>query len=226
MNHIRERPISHNKQAYEKLKESIINLSFRPGEYLNTALLMDSLSLGRTPINHALHRLANEGFVQIIPRKGVMVSPLSLDEALSLIEVRCANEVLCVRLAARRIDNPSLVMLNKISARYAQAITRGNLSLIMRIDRAFHECIANAAQNAVLSSILKILHARSQRFWVVSLSKQQHLDEILTEHQAIVDALTAHHPDNAERAIIQHIDSFRQTLMRGASSVGSAMNSI
>ena len=78
--------LSQNEQAYETLQHCLTTLVYKPGEYLNIAVLMNDLELGRTPINHALHRLANEGLVQIIPRKGVMVSPLSIDEGLQMIE--------------------------------------------------------------------------------------------------------------------------------------------
>ncbi|WP_237717411.1 GntR family transcriptional regulator [Cupriavidus basilensis] len=83
---------SQNELAYAGLRERLTTLVYRPGEHLNISTLVDDLELGRTPINQALHRLANEGLVQILPRKGVVVSPLSIDDALHLIDVRLANE--------------------------------------------------------------------------------------------------------------------------------------
>ncbi|CAI2414196.1 DNA-binding transcriptional regulator CsiR [Serratia liquefaciens] len=98
--------LSLNELAYRRFKQALVTLSYKPGEYLNTAQVMSELDMGRTPINQAIHRLANEGLLQVIPRKGVMVAPLSMDDALELIEVRLANEMLCMRLASKRITAP------------------------------------------------------------------------------------------------------------------------
>lgn len=67
--------VSLNEQAYRMFRHRLITLQYKPGEYLNTAAVMEDLQLGRTPINQAIHRLATEGLLKILPRKGVMVSP-------------------------------------------------------------------------------------------------------------------------------------------------------
>jgi len=74
--------LSRNEAAYKALKEALVTLLYKPGEYLNTAQVMDRFGLGRTPVNQALHRLSAEGLVQIIPRKGAMAAPLSINDAL------------------------------------------------------------------------------------------------------------------------------------------------
>ena len=68
--------------AYEKIKHRIITLAFRPGEHLNEARVCDALDIGRTPVHQAFCRLALEGMVEIIPRKGVIVRPVSLNEVM------------------------------------------------------------------------------------------------------------------------------------------------
>ncbi len=60
--------LSLNEVAYSRLKDALVTLVYKPGEYLNTAQVMARFDLGRTPINQALHRLSSEGLVQIIPR--------------------------------------------------------------------------------------------------------------------------------------------------------------
>ncbi|UCF22637.1 MAG: GntR family transcriptional regulator, partial [Ralstonia sp.] len=88
--------------AYSEIKRRIMSCEFRPGEPLNEAQLSALLGLGRTPVHQALHRLEVEGLVSILPRKGVLVTPLSLNDVLDMIEVRATNEILCVTLAAER----------------------------------------------------------------------------------------------------------------------------
>ena len=205
--------LSHNEQAYARLKESVTTLTYKPGEYLNTANLMQELGLGRTPINHALHRLSNEGLVQIIPRKGVMVSPLSIDDALELIDVRMANESLCARLAAAKITEAELHQLKSLAREFDDAVNRRNMAQVINSDRLFHEQIALAARNQILTEILKVLHARSQRFWAISLSTEGHLKEVKAEHQSIIEALAKADADAANAAVEAHVLSFKRSLL-------------
>ena len=195
------------------LKEAVTTLAYKPGEYLNTASLMDELALGRTPINHALHRLATEGLVQIIPRKGVMVSPLSIDDALELIDVRVANESLCSRLAAARITKPQLQRLRDLAREFDDAASRRNLTEVMNLDRLFHEQIASVAGNQTLAEILKVLHARSQRFWAISLTAEGHLSEVQAEHADIIKAMAKNDAEAAAAAVQEHVFSFQRALL-------------
>ena len=205
--------LSQNEQAYARLREALTTLAYKPGDYLNIASLMHELALGRTPINHALHRLSNEGLVQIIPRKGVMVSPLSIDDALDLIDVRMANENLCARMTAAKITKAELQQLKNLAREIDEAVERHNMAQVMNADRLFHEHIALAARNPILVEILKVLHARSQRFWAISLSAEGHLEEVKAEHRAIIDALAKADPDASAAAVEAHVLSFKRSLL-------------
>lgn len=205
---------SQNEQAYALLKDALTTLAYKPGEYLNTASLMDELALGRTPINHALHRLANEGLVQIIPRKGVMVSPLSINDALELVQVRIANEGLCARLAAARITRAEVEALAEAARAFDAAVAHRSITEVMNLDRAFHEQVAAAARNQTLAEILKVLHARSQRFWAISLADEGHLAEVQAEHAAIIAALGRNDAEGAAAAVQEHVLSFQRALLQ------------
>src|ERR1700753_983499 len=78
--------------AYDEIKRRITICAFRPGYYLNEAEISTMLGIGRTPVQHAIDRLMVEGLVQVMPRKGIIVKPVSLDEVMQTIEVRLLNE--------------------------------------------------------------------------------------------------------------------------------------
>ncbi|EIC83486.1 GntR family transcriptional regulator [Serratia sp. M24T3] len=216
-----ERPVykaaglSLNEQAYRGFKLALVTLSYKPGEYLNTAQVMNDLSMGRTPINQAIHRLANEGLLQIIPRKGVMVSPLSIDDALELIEVRLANEILCMKLASQRISPQDIVELEAINQQIESASELRDRNQLMLLDNQFHQLLAKITGNKMLIDILSVLHAQAQRFWASSLSKEGHMQEVIEEHRAIISALAAQDARSAAAAAEVHILSFRNALLRG-----------
>ena len=206
--------MSLNEVAYGRLKDALVTLVYKPGEYLNTAQVMERFDLGRTPINQALHRLSAEGLVQIIPRKGALAAPLSVDDALELIDVRLANEVLCLRLAAAAITDAELRELAAIAAEFEKAATKQQAAALTNADRRFHELIAQASRNTILQDLLNVLHARAQRFWAISLSTVGHVDEVIGEHRAILAALQARDADAAAQAVRAHILSFRESLLR------------
>ncbi|GER10865.1 GntR family transcriptional regulator [Variovorax boronicumulans] len=208
-----EAAISLNETAYLRLKEALVTLAYKPGEYLNTAQVMERLGVGRTPVNQALHRLSAEGLVRIIPRKGAMASPLSINDALELIEVRLVNEVLCMRLAAAAITEAELAELQAIAEQFEAAAQRRDAMSVMNLDRLFHEKIAAAARNAMLQDILSVLHARSQRFWAISLAAEGHLAEVIEEHRTIVATLERHDADAAAEAAKTHVLSFKASML-------------
>lgn len=200
--------------AYEAIKHRIITCVFKPGDYLNEAAVSNAIGIGRTPVHLAIDRLTQDGLLEVIPRKGVIVKPVSLEEVMQIIEVRRLNESYSVRLTAERADKVDLAALSDILHRADAWTEVRNIEQMMLLDREFHMALARAARNAVLANILQNLHERSLRFWFISLAHPEHHREVQQEHRVIYEAIRKHDPDAAAKAITDHIDSFRQTVTR------------
>jgi GntR family transcriptional regulator, rspAB operon transcriptional repressor len=196
-------------EAYERLKLGIISLRYRPGAYINEAQISADLGLGRTPVHHAVTRLSLERMVEIIPRKGVIVSPISLQDVMASVEVRLMLEPNCARLAAERGTDQDVRELSAILARAGRLAASRDVMGLMDIDRQFHSRLAKAARNEMLEDILKRLHQSSLRFWFISLSDPKHMSGVDREHLAVLEALRSHDPRAAEHAMRAHIESFR-----------------
>ncbi|MCP1437244.1 DNA-binding GntR family transcriptional regulator [Erwinia persicina] len=209
----RKKYLSLNEQAYLAFRHRLITLRYKPGDYLNTAQVMDDLEMGRTPINQAIHRLATEGLLQIIPRKGVMVAPLSIDDALELIEVRLVNETLCAQLASQKVNKAHLNQLRELNQQIGLAGGSRNREKMMLLDREFHQVLADIAGNRRLADILSVIHAQAQRFWATTLSSVSHMDEVIAEHNEIIAALASGDIQRVTAATRAHIDSFRRALL-------------
>src|SRR5262249_14303498 len=91
--------------AYEAIKHRIITCKFKPGECINEASVSALLGYGRTPVHQAIDRLMLEEMVEVIPRKGVIVKPVILQDVMQMVDVRMINEAQCARLAAARADD-------------------------------------------------------------------------------------------------------------------------
>lgn len=202
------------QRAYEAIKHDIITLRLRPGETLNEAQLMHSTGLGRTPVHQAMQRLALEGLLVILPRKGAMVAPVSLNDALEIIDVRMINETYCVELAARAATPDDLATIEAVLARSREAIAMRDVAATMCIDRDFHLAISRASRNQTLAELLRGLHERSLRFWFLALSTPSHLEGVYEEHLELFEALAAHDAERARRAITRHIEEFRTHILK------------
>ena len=204
--------LSLRDQAYGAVKRRIITMRYRPGEYLNEARISDDLGIGRTPVHQALDRLRLEGMVDIIPRKGVIVRPVSLDEVLELIEIRLVNEPYCAALAARRANGEEIAALRTVLARTDEHIPAHDLEALMDLDREFHMGISRAAKNRLLAEFLLQLHERSLRFWFISLNDPHHLQQVRREHGEVLQAIAERDSEAAAATIRAHIESFRNTI--------------
>ena len=177
-------------------------------------MISEQLGIGRTPVHQALDRLMLEDMVEVIPRKGVIVRPVSLDEVLQLVEVRLVNETHCAMLAAERATEAEIGALGATLAPTQRLIDRRDIEGLMMLDRDFHAGISAAARNRVLANILLTLHERSLRFWFISLSDEAHLIEVRDQHVEIHAAIRARDGAKASKAMRAHIELFRQNIMK------------
>ena len=198
--------------AYQEIKHRIITCAFRPGEYINELRLSTLLKIGRTPVHQAVDRLMVEGMVKVIPRKGVIVKPVSLNEVLQIIEVRLINEPLGARLAAEQANDSDLSDMADVLKQAKHWASVRNIENLMLLDRQFHLLVARSARNDVLTELLRNLHERSLRFWFISLNTPTQYQLAQDEHAAILEAIGQHEPNNADTAMRRHIESFRRNV--------------
>ena len=90
------------EQAYRLLEEQLVTLRLAPGELIAEKDLMDMAGIGRTPVREAIQKLSAEGLLQVLPRKGLMVTPMRRSDLVRIIEARRVLERLMVVKAAER----------------------------------------------------------------------------------------------------------------------------
>jgi GntR family transcriptional regulator, rspAB operon transcriptional repressor len=207
-------PPSLREQAYREIKRRINRLDYRPGVYLNEAQVSRQLKIGRTPVHQALGRLMLEGLVQVIPRKGVLVQTVSLDQVLQILEARLINEPYCAGLAAERATSQDIARMQALLASAGPLIRARDRERLMNLDRAFHRLIADTARNSVVADILTMAHERSLRFWFIAFADDLQLRRIDDEHRAVLAAIKRRDRGEAEAAMRAHIESSRSHIMR------------
>jgi DNA-binding GntR family transcriptional regulator len=202
--------------AYVQLEELITTLQLPPGAFLSELALAERLSIGRTPIREALQRLARDGLVVVIPRRGILVSEINLRSQLRLLETRRVLEALLARLAAERADPKERARFREIGAAMRAAAASSDDIAFMRLDREFNQLVASAARNEFAVRSISTMTALSRRFWYQHYKEVGDLPLSARLHAEVCDAITDAGGDAAAAAsdrLMDYIESFaRKTL--------------
>ena len=194
--------------AYQKLKAHMVNLTLRPGEALTELELIGTLRMSRTPIRQALHRLEQEGFVSLLPRKGWFINEISLKDIHEIFVVREALEGMAARIAAENITQGALLDLNL----YVQGVNMESLEDPIDPGDELHFRILAVANNHRIKSVLGLYESHLQRFHQLTLRLPGRIKQSYQEHLDIVSAINNHDGDAAEAAMRKHIQSSRKSL--------------
>jgi DNA-binding GntR family transcriptional regulator len=152
-------------QAYAAIEEMIVSRRLMPGEMISEGQIGSELGMGRTPIREAVARLKHIGFVEVHPRRGVLVSGVDVIRHLELLEVRRPLEECVVRHAVERATASELKEMQAIARELADAAKAADRIRYFRAKRSLHEAEVRAANNEVLTRTMLALHAQSRRFW-------------------------------------------------------------
>ena len=161
----RRRDETLTERAYRLVEEEIVTLRLKPGDVLSEQMLSGRIGIGRTPIREALQRLAREGLVTILPRKGILVADLNPRNQLLVLEVRRELERLLSRAGAERATAAQRAQLNAIARGMDQAAKANDDIVFMRLDRELNQLIVDAAHNDYAARSMKLLQGLSRRFW-------------------------------------------------------------
>ncbi|HKF08664.1 MAG TPA: GntR family transcriptional regulator [Xanthobacteraceae bacterium] len=206
-----------SERAYEAIKERILSLELRPGQFVNEQGLCAMVGMGRMPVHQAVHRLMTDGLLEIMPRKGIIIGPDSLNEVLTGLEARSVLEPHITALAADRARPEQIEAMERVLAQSRRIVDQRFRREFMELDRHFHQAVAEASGNHVLVDVQRPLHERSARIW--SLVVMRHADGLrLTqeEHEAVLEAIKRRDQEAARQAMQNHLASLRQRVKEGA----------
>lgn len=203
------------EKAYQQIKHKLIMAEYEPGQFLQEAQIASELGLGRTPVHNALHRLKQEGLVDIIPRKGVIVQTDSLSEIYLALETRLLVEPHCAGLCAERRTSEDLERLTEL-CELQESDEEQTKQELMELDRRFHARIARAAGNHLLSDFLGMVHDRMSRIWFLPTWHFHDFDLTNVEHRAILKAIEARDAKAARDTMAAHVHSLRKRIMEAS----------
>lgn len=203
-------------RAYAELEEMIVTLRLEPGTVLSEAVLAKLLKIGRTPIREALQRLSRDGLVNILPRRGILVSDINLHSQLRLLEVRRELERLMARAAAERANDEERKRFFTIAENMKRASQEADAMAFMRLDQEFNALISATARNEFASRSMGLMHGLSRRFWYQHYREAADLPLAARLHAEVAEAIAKRDPDRAAAAsdkLVGYIESFARSTL-------------
>ena len=197
-------PASLNEEAYRRIEEMIVTLELAPGSVVSEAMLSDRIGIGHTPIREALQRLAREHLVQILPRRGVVVTAIDVGHQLQILETRRELDRLIARSAASRANASERDAMTAIAQSMETAVKSGDLVAFLQWDNEINRQAALSARNTVAASAVAALHSASRRFWFYH--HQGQANATLRLHVALARAMASGKPERAAEASDRLID--------------------
>jgi len=189
----------------------IVRLELPPGGAVSEAMLSERLGIGRTPIREALQRLARERLVQILPRRGVIVSDINVKAQLRLLEVRREIERLVAWSAARRATVDERARFADLAKAFERAARTNDDVSFLRIDRGFNELCLEAARNEFATTAMQLMASLSRRFWYLHYKQAADMPETAKLHADIARAIATDDPKTAAKAsdaLLDNIEAF------------------
>jgi DNA-binding GntR family transcriptional regulator len=196
--------------AYAHLEEMIVTLKLKPGVAVSEAELSEATGIGRTPIREALQRLAREKLVNILPRRGIVVSEINVGTQLRLLEVRRELERLIARSAARRATAEERARFMELAKLFEKSARSDDDVAFMRTDRAFNELCSAAAHNEFAAGAMSLMHSLSRRFWYLHYKQAADMPLTAKLHADIATAIAGGDEDAAARASDRLLDAIEK----------------
>ena len=207
-------------RVYLEIRNRILELQYAPGADLDEAALEKVLGVSRTPVREALIRLASEGLVVQSPNRCAHVAPIGIATIRQYFEALDLCQRAVTRWAALRHRPEDMALIEKKHLEFKGAAATGDVKRMLEANQEFHMAIAASCENAYLAQTYGRLFAEGQRLARLTLAysprfgidPSEHLEKVINEHQAMVDAITVRDADRAEELGRAHTVLFRSRI--------------
>lgn len=194
--------------AYSILKDRLVNCIYPPGTLLNEAQLAVELELSRTPVREAISRLEMEGFVKIMPKKGIYVTDILLNDVLQIFQTRIEIEPVALRLAAPHLPREEL---QHFCQKFQEPVT--DIQNSFRLDTAMHLFIIEHCGNRYIIDMMQRVFDENTRIIISSKQNQIQIHDAKQEHLEILNQLLDGKYEEAAANMRSHVETCRHAAL-------------
>jgi DNA-binding GntR family transcriptional regulator len=195
---------SQTDRVYSSIRKAILTLDLSPRELLVESVLAKRYRVSKTPIREALAILQRDGLVEALPRKGYLVTPITVHDLHELFELRIALEGSAAELAAMRVTPAEIEHLATLKP--PDVTSHREMHKFLDYNREFHVAVARASRNARLVQLIEQVNEEMSRLIAASYE--------IGEHAGIIDALRNGDPVRARAQMVEHIAASHERALK------------
>ena len=203
--------------AYRHVKDRVLTGELEGGRMLSEGEVATALTVSRTPVREAFLRLEVEGWLRLYPKRGALVVPVAPGEVDEVLDARALLEGHAAAAVVARPDALAALVarLDDVIAAQEAHHRDGDVPAFTDADAQFHQLIADAGGNGLLTGFYRGLREHQQRMTADSLRGRTGVaDDVLAEHRVLRDRLAAGDADGFARALADHLDHTHRTADR------------
>jgi GntR family transcriptional regulator, rspAB operon transcriptional repressor len=202
---------------FKDIKLEVLSCGLRPGAHIQEQQLVERYQVSKSPIRDALLRLEAEGLVEILPRKGYRIRPISISDAEEIYDMRQMLERECIARLIEKHDERAMQILNS----FRKGPSSPDLVSWIEYNRAFHTSLAENCGSRRLAGMARVIIEHSQRLTCVSVTENAalRLDDFVAEHDALIEAIQAQDRRRAISLSRDHIESSRKRFNKALGNV-------
>jgi len=203
-----ESSVGLQEKVYDMLKNAITAMDIYRGDEapkLDERRLAEDLGVSRTPIREALSRLAQEGLVEMIPRRGAFVVRKSKKEILEVVFVWAALESMAARLATQVATEEEIGQLRKLFVTFKGSNQpQAHIDEYSSTNIQFHQRIIALSKSELLKKMADALFVHVRAIRAQTITERDRADRSIIDHLHIIEALEARDTDLAEQLVREH----------------------
>ena len=215
----RDRGLSLTDQVFQALKTEILRSQIRPGSVVIEGELAERFGVSKTPIREALRLLVQDGWIEVMPRRGYLVRPIGLDDLREVYELRRILESGVVRKVIEKMNPENVAGL--LALIDAQAASGDSLEASIEASRDFHLSLARLTGNerlerslaALLDEVERLLRMLPELVTLMTSSSE------IDAHRKLVSALEDHDADRAESLMMAHLTEMSRSLLEALGGI-------
>ncbi len=193
------------QHIHDVIRDAIVRLEFAPGALIDKNALCERLGVSRFPVSEALGRLAEDGFVEILPQRGTRVTLINLADCREAMFIRRALESDAVRNIALRGDKALLnAIRDNVAAQHAAMKTDDRITF-HALDLTLHDLLLDALGFERVKTAVYAARAKLDRMRLFLCTPQRQASTV-AEHERILEALRARDAVAAGKAMEEHLD--------------------
>lgn len=194
--------------AYNSIREKIVTCEYAPGTNLNEEMLTESLGLSRTPVRDALSRLEQEGLVEILPKRGIIIKSLTLSDINMIFEVRLLYEPYILRTYGNLLSEKKMEKMYEIFQHTdIKDACRQDKDYFYRLDQEFHDFIVSACPNQYIQNNYYLIRTQDERMrHMTGDVSNMRLKDTFREHAQILLPCLLKDWERAAEQLIYHLN--------------------